>query len=181
MIEIGMKVRVVSGPEYEGRFLGCFGYVEKRFFGADRIMPKYGVRICGFENKSSKDGLFWFDSDNLQIDCGAEQGSSFSTTAYYSDSLSIDASTGAFIHCHPVPQEKRDLIDRVMFQPPATIIFWTDGTKTVVKTQNGDEFDPEKGMAMAIAKKFFGNKPSYFNRFKKHITKEWIKKEEEEV
>lgn len=60
-------------------------------------------------------------------------------------------------------------IKNVIFNDPATIVFWTDGTKTVVKAKN-EEFDPEKGLAMAIAKKFLGNKGSYYNEFKK-----WIK------
>ena len=42
-------------------------------------------------------------------------------------------------------------IKNVIFNDPATIVFWEDGTKTVVKCQDGDEFDPEKGLAMAIA------------------------------
>ena len=59
-------------------------------------------------------------------------------------------------------------IKNVIFNDPATIVFWSDGTKTVVKAQNED-FDPEKGIAMAIAKKFFGNKGNYFNRIKKWV------------
>lgn len=58
-------------------------------------------------------------------------------------------------------------IKKVIFNPPATIVFWNDGTKTVVKTQNGEKFDPEKGLAMAIAKKAYGNKGSYFDKIKK--------------
>ena len=47
-------------------------------------------------------------------------------------------------------------ITKVIFNDPATIVFWADGTKTVVKCCEHDEFDPEKGMAMAIAKKALG-------------------------
>lgn len=57
-------------------------------------------------------------------------------------------------------------IDKVIFNDPATIVFWSDGTKTVVKANN-EEFDKEKGLAMAISKKAFGNKGNYFNNFKK--------------
>ena len=63
----------------------------------------------------------------------------------------------------------RDLqlkIKKVIFNDPATIVFWMDNTKTVVKAENED-FDPEKGLAMAIAKKAFGNKGNYFNEIKK--------------
>lgn len=62
-------------------------------------------------------------------------------------------------------------IKDVIFKKPATIVFWTDGTKTVVKCQNDDVFDPEKGLAMAIAKKAFGNKGNYCNEIKKWTEK----------
>lgn len=60
-------------------------------------------------------------------------------------------------------------IKNVIFNDPATIVFWTDGTKTVVKCQEGDTFDPEKGLAMAITKKIFGNKGNYCNEIKKWV------------
>lgn len=58
-------------------------------------------------------------------------------------------------------------ITKVIFNPPATIVLWNDDTKTVVKTRNGEAFDPEKGLAMAISKKAFGNKGNYFEQIKK--------------
>ena len=61
----------------------------------------------------------------------------------------------------------RPEIKNVIFNDPATIVFWADGTKTVVKCQEGDIFDPEKGLTMAIAKKVYGNKGSYCNAIKK--------------
>ena len=63
-------------------------------------------------------------------------------------------------------------IKNVIFNDPATVVFWEDGTKTVVKCQDGDEFDPEKGLAMAIVKKAYGNKGSYCNKLKKWLSKE---------
>lgn len=61
-------------------------------------------------------------------------------------------------------------IEKVIFHEPATIVYWADGTKTVVKAENED-FDPEKGLAMAITKKVFGNKGSYFNQIRKWTEK----------
>lgn len=58
-------------------------------------------------------------------------------------------------------------IKKVIFNDPATIVFWKDGTKTVVKCGDRDIFDPEKGLAMAIAKKALGNKGHYFETVKK--------------
>lgn len=65
-------------------------------------------------------------------------------------------------------KENNMKIKKVVFNNPATIVFWEDGTKTVVKAVN-EPFDPEKGLAMAIAKKFFGNSGSYYNEFKKWL------------
>ena len=45
---------------------------------------------------------------------------------------------------------------------------WVDGTKTVVKAHD-EPFDPEKGLAMAIAKKALGNRGSYYETFKKWL------------
>lgn len=63
-------------------------------------------------------------------------------------------------------------IKKVIFNDPATIIIWGDGTKTVVKVQNGEVYDPEKGMALCCAKKLLGNKSNFNNEFKKWLPKE---------
>lgn len=55
----------------------------------------------------------------------------------------------------------------VIFSGPATIVQWTDGTKTVVKCSKGENFDPEKGLVMAITKKALGNKGNYYETIKK--------------
>lgn len=65
----------------------------------------------------------------------------------------------------------RRFIKKVKFNPPATIVFWTDNTKTVVKCQ-GENYDPEKGLAMCISKKFLGDKGNYYEVFKKWLPKE---------
>ena len=69
----------------------------------------------------------------------------------------------------PIKKRLDARIKNVIFNDPATIVFWSDGTKTVVKTQNNEKFDPEKGLAMAIAKKALGNKGNYFNEIKKWV------------
>lgn len=68
-------------------------------------------------------------------------------------------------------------IDDVKFNGPATIVFWSDGDKTVVKAGENDYIDYEKGLAMAIAKKKFGtnkSKSNYYDLFRK-----WLPKDEE--
>lgn len=63
-------------------------------------------------------------------------------------------------------------IKNVIFNDPATIVFWADGTKTVVKCGNGDTYDPEKGLAMAIAKYHYGNIGCFNDIFRKWLPKD---------
>lgn len=62
-------------------------------------------------------------------------------------------------------------IKNVIFAPPATIVYWSDGSKTVVKCSEKDIFDPEKGLAMAIAKRCGGNKGSYYKEIQNWVEK----------
>ena len=48
-------------------------------------------------------------------------------------------------------------VDRIIFNDPATIVFWQDGTKTVVKCQKDQTFNPYFGFCAAIAKKLYGS------------------------
>lgn len=57
------------------------------------------------------------------------------------------------------------MIDHVILNAPATIVFWKDGTKTVIKCKEDDVYDPEKGIAMAFTKKVLGNNYNYINKF----------------
>ena len=66
-------------------------------------------------------------------------------------------------------RDHRCEIKKVIFNDPATFIIWFDGSKTVVKCGEGDVYDPEKGMAMAIAKRFLGDKGNYYEVFKKWL------------
>lgn len=63
------------------------------------------------------------------------------------------------------------MIQQVIFNPPATIVFWRDGSKTVVKCGENDIFDPEKGLAMAISKRAFGDNRDYYEIFAKWVGK----------
>lgn len=68
-------------------------------------------------------------------------------------------------------------IRNVYFNNPLTCVIWKDGTKTFVKNADGDNnYDPEKALAMAIAKKALGNNYNYYKEFKK-----WLPEENEEA
>lgn len=81
-------------------------------------------------------------------------------------------------------------IEKVLFQNPATIVYWADGTKTVVncmdnveikkkivdgkevtvrKPKKAETYSKENGLAMAIVKKWAGNNGNYNNIFREFI------------
>ena len=69
-----------------------------------------------------------------------------------------------------VPKEPK----KVIFHDPATIVYWPDETKTVVKCGEDDTYDKEKGLALCYMKKVLENKGNY-----NEILKKWcIEKEE---
>ena len=110
----------------------------------------------------------WFDTTNKNI---IEKHDNFLDVMRY-----INADIESTIQFNELLN--RPKIKNVIFHDPATIVYWTDGTRTVVKCDDDEkEFDHEKGLAMAIAKKFLGTNESqgdYYNEFKK-----WLPKEEE--
>lgn len=63
-------------------------------------------------------------------------------------------------------------IKNIYFNPPATVVLWDDGTKTVVKCQDSDTYSKEVGLSLCIAKKALGNKGNYNDIFKKWIPEE---------
>ena len=48
-------------------------------------------------------------------------------------------------------------VNHIIFNPPATIVFWDDGTKTVVKCMEDQPYEKYAGFAMACMKKMFGS------------------------
>ena len=62
-------------------------------------------------------------------------------------------------------------IENVMYNDPATIVFWSDHTKTVAKCSGGDTYNPEMGLMVCIAKKYFGNYEKFRENFEKWSTK----------
>ena len=65
-----------------------------------------------------------------------------------------------------VIDDGRVSIKDIISNPPATIILWSDDTKTVVKCSENDVYDFEKGLAMCFAKKAISNNGNYYNLFK---------------
>ena len=55
------------------------------------------------------------------------------------------------------PSTEEVYITKVMYEEPATIVFWSDGTKTVTKCHGADIYSPEAGLAMCCLKKIVGS------------------------
>ena len=53
--------------------------------------------------------------------------------------------------------KKNMTVKRVVFNDPATIVFWGDGTKTVVKCSPGETFNKYYGFCAAVTKRIFEN------------------------
>ena len=70
----------------------------------------------------------------------------------YEEEMERDPEEEFDVPCCGVPD-----IDRIVFSDPATIVFWEDGTKTVVKCMKGERFERYAGFAAACMKKMFGS------------------------
>lgn len=64
-------------------------------------------------------------------------------------------------------------IEKVIFNPPATIIIFKDGSKSVVKCTDNDTWDPEKGFYAAFLKRILGKATLH------SLYKTFVKPEEE--
>lgn len=71
------------------------------------------------------------------------------------------------VHHITTPYYEKPIALKVIFNDPATIVFWSDGTKTVCKAVKGDKFDAEKGLAMCYFKKFARSEIEYFKALNK--------------
>lgn len=63
----------------------------------------------------------------------------------------------------------KPVVKEVIFAPPATIVYWTDGSRTVVKCDKNDIFNEEIGFALCYIKKILGNRGHYNTYIAKSI------------
>lgn len=62
-----------------------------------------------------------------------------------------------------LPTEKLLEIKRLIFNDPATIIIWGDGSRTVVKRMATTAFSPYHGFCAAVCKRIFGSNSAIKN------------------
>lgn len=109
-----------------------------------------GVQFENITNENTASGCFYFKEYEL-FAIGVEPKKKEDSTMFKCDPLTIK---------------------NVYFNDPVTVVIWNDGTKTIVRCSENDFYDPEKGLAMAIIKKIYGNDNSFHKIFKKWIPDE---------
>jgi hypothetical protein len=77
---------------------------------------------------------------------------------------------GNFVYMTEDKELKEVYIKEIMYNNPATIVFWSDGSKTVSKCHAGDPYSPEAGLTMCILKKI--QEKSLINLFEAWLPKE---------
>ena len=58
-------------------------------------------------------------------------------------------------------------VKKLIFHDPATIVYWKDGSKTVVKCMDGTPFNEYYGFVCALAKKIYGSNSAIDREIKK--------------
>ena len=155
--KVGDRVKIISGiGTPESSMIGRVGTVVRSKMFFDGI--KYFVLVDGFDNPCIYDGTCLYSSSNLSPWLGDTKEAILAARIRYNKNE------------NRIPK-LLPKIKSVIYNRPATIVFWEDGTKTVVKCEN-EEYDPEKGLAMAIAKKALGNNYHYYDIFKKWLPDE---------
>lgn len=134
----------------------CYWLISSRsFYKICEICEMMGFDIEGNKNRVSINGIdvsFTDDSDSIY------EPLLFEIKLVYKKHILHHIYANNYLNflSNNIPEVKK-----VIFNDPATIVYWKDGTKTVVKCQDGDDFDSEKGFAMAFLKKCWGNKGNF--------------------
>lgn len=121
----------------------------------------YKVRCVGY---NGKERLFTIDQIYDVVDGEVTNDDGYTYRNYYD----VIKFLSRWYNFEKVADDS--IISRVIFNDPATIILWADGTKTIAKTHGDDAFDLEKGFAVACAKKLLGNGDAFRMEFAKWAT-----------
>lgn len=125
-----------------------------------------GVSLKELANKYLKD-----DKDSFMTYGGVDYNKIANSVFNYS-SADVKNTLKFLELCQDYKRISGPCVKKVIFNDPATIVIWDDGSKTVVKAQKGEKYDKEKGLALCYMKKMLGNKSNFNNVFR-----EWIKPE----
>lgn len=96
----------------------------------------------------------------------------------YTDAILFGMTLNTIVKAEVVKKELArpdDGIKNVYFNPEkrTTVVLWKDGTKTIVKCSEDDEWDEEKAIALCYMKKYFNNRGCFNETLKKYCTQYW--------
>ena len=171
--KIGDRVRVINGiGKLQDAMRGRIGTVAvvREIDGVQNCW----VLIDGFDNPHKADPTIAFHYNQLAPWLNDSKDAKELAMSRYLRYKNNGYKKEVAKYCSNVTLTVQTVIPKikdVIYNRPATIVFWEDGTKTVVKCKN-EKFDPEKGLVMAFSKKILGNKGNYYNIFKKWLPDE---------
>ncbi|MBR5862174.1 MAG: hypothetical protein IKZ08_02480 [Bacteroidales bacterium] len=143
-------------------------------FGLDEyVKPLYAHLKPHHPTKPGIGLLEWivkYEDSCTQHDCYIRQDISNTQLA-----VALNRAAGAIRKAWFAP--KIPEIKCVHFSGPCTVVIWNDDSKTIVRCGENDVMDPEKGLAMAIAKKVLGTNKTGSNYYS--VFKKWLPKPEE--
>lgn len=123
---------IYGGFDHGSHFYGVIKYESKTIPGSYYVdIPRIGLDASVRINEEDL-SLFMFDL-NKEPDTKGDK-----------------TKMGAYIPDNLLPKQ-------IIYSNPATIVFWGDGTKTVVKVSDKENFNPYYGFCAALAKKVYGN------------------------
>lgn len=107
------------------------------------------------------------------LHCTTHTGKTDNGTTWYATAIGSNYGYGVVCGC---TESREDFIPtKVIFNAPATICYFPDGTKTVVKCADDEEFCEEEGVMACIIKKLFASR----NQFKKLVKEAYRQPKEE--
>lgn len=153
MISKDSIIYISQGNDYGGKYVGKPG--KAKSFTEDKV----GVEFADEKNPASSRGLFWFDKNSVKPIAAIPNFD----TPKRNDAIIPANLAKEFINAvdhlnfvFGAPRKSLD-VKRVIFSGPKTIVFWSDGTKTIASCGEGDMNDPYAGFCAAVTKKVFGS------------------------
>ena len=119
---------------------------------------------CSSINTDCVTGAVYYDNCSNSI--------GYSTLKTYNKSLSKKYNfAGGFNKIGSDGSVESFYIKKVLYKNPVTVVFWSDGTKTVAKTHGGDSYNPESGLVICVLKKLHGSSNV------RNLLKSWIRED----
>jgi hypothetical protein len=110
--------------------------------------------MCGIIFLLEKIGLFITKKGIFKMDYVVYKASGFLNT----DGSIYSASSKTKVEIKELLKPRQ-----IIFNDPATIVYWEDGTKTVVKCSENEAFVPEFGLAMAYMRKIYPERGEFLS------------------